>query len=81
MKINIIDKGASPEKNASENQKAIQGAIDEVSASGGGTVLVPCGTFLSGTLFLKDNVLKVFEAGTNPDTSTVLIAKCFLLFL
>ncbi len=56
MKIDILDKGASPEKSAKENQKAIQEAIDEVSKNGGGTVRVPAGTFLSGTLFLKDNV-------------------------
>ena len=56
MKIDILDKGASPENTAKENQKAIQEAIDEVSKNGGGTVRVPAGTFLSGTLFLKDNV-------------------------
>src|SRR5665647_553578 len=36
--------------------KSIQKAIDECSASGGGVVLVPGGTFLTGTILLKDNV-------------------------
>lgn len=36
--------------------KAIQAAIDKCSATGGGTVLVPSGTFLTGTLFMKSNV-------------------------
>lgn len=35
---------------------AIQKAIDECTASGGGVVLVPGGTFLTGTILLKDNV-------------------------
>jgi len=35
---------------------SIQKAIDECSASGGGVVLVPGGTFLTGTILLKDNV-------------------------
>lgn len=35
---------------------AIQTAIDACSQTGGGTVLVPAGDFLTGTLRLKDNV-------------------------
>ena len=38
------------------NTKALQQAIDSCSASGGGTVLVPAGTFLTGSIRLKDNV-------------------------
>ena len=38
------------------NTLAIQSAIDEVSQNGGGKVIVPSGIFVSGTLFLKDNV-------------------------
>ncbi len=34
----------------------IQKAIDECSAAGGGRVVVPAGTFITGTLFLKSNV-------------------------
>lgn len=35
---------------------ALQAAIDACSADGGGTVLLPSGRFLSGTIVLKDNV-------------------------
>ena len=35
------------------NTKFIQRAIDDVSASGGGRVVVPPGNFMTGTLFLK----------------------------
>ncbi|NLX54163.1 MAG: glycoside hydrolase family 28 protein [Planctomycetaceae bacterium] len=35
---------------------AIQQAVDACHAAGGGTVLFPPGIFLSGTVFLKDNV-------------------------
>ena len=35
---------------------AIQKAIDACTASGGGTVVVPPGTYLTGSIFLKSNV-------------------------
>ena len=38
------------------NTKAIQSAIDKCAASGGGVVVVPPGTFLSGAIFLKQGV-------------------------
>jgi polygalacturonase len=38
------------------NSRAIQGAIDEVSAAGGGRVTIPAGTFLSGSLQIKSGV-------------------------
>lgn len=38
------------------NTKAIQSAIDECTKAGGGTVSIDGGTFVSGTLLLKDNV-------------------------
>lgn len=38
------------------NTGFIQQAIDEVSASGGGRVVVPPGNFMTGTLFLKSGV-------------------------
>ena len=38
------------------NSSVIQGAIDEVSASGGGRVTVPKGTYLSGSLQIKSGV-------------------------
>ena len=38
------------------NTKAIQKAINKCSKDGGGRVLVPNGTFVSGSIWLKDNV-------------------------
>ena len=38
------------------NTAAIQKAIDEASANGGGRVLVPAGKFVTGVLILKSNV-------------------------
>ena len=38
------------------NTKSIQSAIDKCFADKGGTVLIPTGDFLSGTLELKSNV-------------------------
>lgn len=38
------------------NTEAIQSAIDQAHSDGGGTVIVPEGVFLSGTLVLKSNV-------------------------
>ena len=52
---NIVDFGAvdNPEINSTA---AIQKAIDECSKSGGGKVIVPKGSYLIGTIFLKQNV-------------------------
>ncbi|WP_421918740.1 glycoside hydrolase family 28 protein [Marinifilum sp.] len=38
------------------NTKAIQDAIDAAYRNGGGKVVIPAGTFVSGTLILKDKV-------------------------
>jgi alpha-L-rhamnosidase len=38
------------------NTRAIQAAIDQLAARGGGTVLVPKGVFVSGALFFKPRV-------------------------
>jgi polygalacturonase len=42
---------------------AIQAAMDAAAKAGGGTVLLPPGTYLSGTLFLKSGVHLYLEAG------------------
>ncbi len=41
---------------------AIQGAIDRCTAEGGGRVVFPAGTYLSGTLYLRDNVVLYLAA-------------------
>jgi polygalacturonase len=43
--------------------KALQAAIDGCARAGGGTVRFPPGTYLSGTLFLKSNLVLHLEAG------------------
>lgn len=43
--------------------RAIQAAIDRCSALGGGSVVVPAGTFLSGAIFLKRGVSLQVERG------------------
>jgi len=45
------------------NTAAIQHTIDGLSESGGGTLLFPAGTYLTGTLRLKDNVTLHLEPG------------------
>ena len=45
------------------NTKAIQQAIDACTRSGGGWVFVPPGRFLTGTLFLKSNVILYLAPG------------------
>ncbi|MEM6964014.1 MAG: sulfatase-like hydrolase/transferase [Bacteroidota bacterium] len=58
---NILDYGAV-RSHKKLSTKAIQAAIDDCANNGGGTVLVPKGTYVTGTLFLKSNVtLKMGE--------------------
>ncbi len=53
--LNITEFGAKPD-GFTDNTTIIQKAIDQCSASGGGTIYFPQGIFMSGTVFLKDNV-------------------------
>lgn len=59
---NILEYGAVAD-GKTLNTKAIQKAIDECSVSGGGTVTVPTGKFLTGTLYLKNDVNLNLETG------------------
>lgn len=45
------------------NTKAIQKVIDKAGASGGGTIVIPKGVFLSGALFFKPKTNLRLEAG------------------
>ncbi|WP_282036005.1 glycoside hydrolase family 28 protein [Saccharicrinis aurantiacus] len=45
------------------NTRAIQQAIDDCHNNGGGTVIVPSGHFITGTVLLKDNVTLHVEEG------------------
>lgn len=52
------------------NTRAIQEAIDACHERGGGTVWVPAGTFVSGTLELRSRVRLHLDAGATLDGST-----------
>lgn len=60
--------------------QAIQSAIDRVSSSGGGTVLVPSGVYLTGSIWLKDNVNLCLKEGAvikgSPDIDDYCAADC-----
>src|SRR4051794_14202462 len=58
----ITDFGAKAD-GSTLNSAAIQKAIDAASAAGGGTVVIPAGTFLSGAVFLKPHVNLHLEKG------------------
>ena len=42
--------------------KAIQKAIDRCADAGGGTVRFSCGTWLTGTIYMRDNVTLLLDA-------------------
>ncbi|MBN2088307.1 hypothetical protein JW964_01780, partial [candidate division KSB1 bacterium] len=58
----VTDFGAIPD-NQTVNTALIQQAIDSCAANGGGTVDVPSGTFITGTIELKSNVNLYLESG------------------
>lgn len=48
---------------ATLDTRAIQGAIDACHEAGGGTVLVPAGRYMTGTIYLRSNVNLHLSAG------------------
>lgn len=52
------------------NTKAIQACIDQCSANGGGTVVIPKGVFTSGAIFLKKGVNLLIEKNGKLQGST-----------
>jgi alpha-L-rhamnosidase len=62
QRYNIAEKGALGD-GKTLNTKVIQAVIDECAKSGGGTLVVPKGIFVSGSLFLKPGVNLEFQAG------------------
>ena len=54
--FDIRDFGAAVDAKPAVNAAAIQRAIDGAEKAGGGRVVVPAGTFTSGTIWLKRNV-------------------------
>jgi polygalacturonase len=61
--INILTFGATSDT-LTLNTQIIQSAIDQLYNEGGGTVVIPAGKFLTGTLYLKDNVELNLEQGS-----------------
>ena len=60
--FNVLDYGAKG-NGITLSTGSIQASIDACSKSGGGTVLIPAGKYLSGTIFLKSQVTLLLEAG------------------
>jgi polygalacturonase len=60
--FNISEFGALAD-NKTVNTKSIQNAIDSCTGAGGGTVCVPSGIFITGTIELKSNVNLYLENG------------------
>jgi polygalacturonase len=54
-RYNIAERGAIAD-GKTLNTKAIQAVIDECAQNGGGTLVIPKGVFVSGSLFLKEGV-------------------------
>ena len=55
LRVDVTDYGAVPDDGILDT-KAIQAAIDHVSAQGGGMVVIPRGRFDTGAIVLKENV-------------------------
>jgi len=60
--ISVQDFGALGDGVALDSP-AIQRAIDAASKSGGGTVFVPAGNYIVGSIFLRDNITLHIDAG------------------
>lgn len=70
MIINIKDFGAIGD-GKTVNTEIIQSAIDTCAKAGGGKVVIEDGTFVTGTLILRDNNLYIdvtatLKAAVNP---------------
>lgn len=61
MKFNVRDFGAKGDR-VSNDQAAIQAAIDACAKSGGGVVYLPPGDYLTGTLQLRSGVTLLLDA-------------------
>jgi polygalacturonase len=60
--FNVKEYGAKGDGKQLDN-KAIDRAINACAASGGGTVYLPAGTYLSGSIHLKSNINLFIDAG------------------
>ena len=69
MLFNVLDYGAVND-GLTASTAFIQKAIDACESAGGGKVVVPAGNFVTGTLYLKDNVELHLESGSKLIAST-----------
>lgn len=60
--FDIRDHGAIGD-GVTSNTRAIQETIEAASRAGGGTVFVPVGQYVTGSLFLRDNITLFLDAG------------------
>jgi polygalacturonase len=60
--FNVRDCGATGD-GATLDTRGIQSAIDAAARAGGGTVLVPAGKYVTGSIFLRDNITLFLDAG------------------
>ena len=59
--FNVRNYGARGDGKALDT-RAIQQAIDDCEKAGGGTVLIPAGTYKTGTIYLKSNIRIYLES-------------------
>ncbi len=60
--VRITDFGAKND-GVTVNTEAIQNAIDSQAEKGGGTVIIPTGLFISGTIYLRSNITLHLDNG------------------
>ncbi|MDC7684829.1 glycosyl hydrolase family 28 protein [Asticcacaulis sp. BYS171W] len=68
-RVSILDFGAVAD-DRTVNTPAIQQAIDQLAGTGGGTVVVPAGVFVTGAIFLKPQVHLHLDKGAVLRAST-----------
>lgn len=62
-KVHIVTSYGAVSDTTMVQTQLLQRAIDECSARGGGVVRFPAGTYISGTLFMRDDVMIELEHG------------------
>ena len=60
--FNVVDFGAKGD-GVAKDTAALQKAIDSAAEAGGGRIVVPAGKYLTGSIYLKDNVELHLEKG------------------
>lgn len=60
--VNVLSTGVVND-GVTMNTRALQSAIDSCAHAGGGTLYFPSGRYLTGSLFLRDNITLFLEAG------------------